>query len=305
MEDTQGEPLKIASANPGCGTCGPNGAAAKTSPSYVYALGKIQARFPSLAVEKEFAQLAGRTKVQGLTDRETIYSVLSQRANRYLVRQIVWVFTVEGLESCVLLPRDPGDFDLLVDTVRPVPRSTDVDIVIGTRGPMAPLELSGGLKVPLVIFDHIYSFDVGSLINSIPQTEGISTERFGVVAEELFSRIQQLADNTGNSDENRALNYLAVRYPVIYAHAAESFGRNCSLTGIAARPSRISEVRKIIDVIFSFTHRETDVTEKHFVRVDVTEKFPFLITKLSPYYDVDPNHKKGARDDDHNITSQI
>jgi PatG C-terminal len=285
MEQAQGEAPEVTLVSPGCGTCSPAGAAAKASPSYVYALGRIQARFPSLAVEREFAQLAGHSKVEGLTDRETVYSVLSQQANRYLARQMCWVFTVEGLESYVLLPRDPGDFDLLVDTVRPAPRATDVDIAIGTRGPMAPPELSGGLTVPLVMFDQIYSFDVDSLINSIPRTERISAERFGVVAEELFSRIRQLADNTGASDENRALNYLAVRYPAIYAHAAESFGRNRSLTEVTARPSRLSGVRNIVDVIFSFTHRETDVTEKHFVRVDVAEKFPFLITKLSPYYE--------------------
>jgi len=28
-----------------------------------------------------------------------------------------------------------------------------------------------------------------------------------------------------------------------------------------------------------------DVTEKYFVRVDVTEEFPFLVTRMSPYYD--------------------
>jgi len=38
-------------------------------------------------------------------------------------------------------------------------------------------------------------------------------------------------------------------------------------------------------VILSCTNRQTDVVEKYFVRVDVTEEFPFLITKLSPYYD--------------------
>jgi hypothetical protein len=27
------------------------------------------------------------------------------------------------------------------------------------------------------------------------------------------------------------------------------------------------------------------LTEKVFVRVDVTEEFPFLVTKLAPYYD--------------------
>jgi len=38
-------------------------------------------------------------------------------------------------------------------------------------------------------------------------------------------------------------------------------------------------------VIFSYTNRETDVTEKFFVRVDVSEEFPFMVTKMVPYYD--------------------
>ena len=43
--------------------------------------------------------------------------------------------------------------------------------------------------------------------------------------------------------------------------------------------------RKIVDVIFSYSNRSTDVTQKWSVRVDVTEEFPFLVTKLSPYFD--------------------
>jgi PatG C-terminal len=284
METKQGELLKAADAT-SCGTCNHASADGKIDHSYVYALGRIQARFPNLAVEKEFALVAGRTGVDGLTDGETVYATLSKQANRYLVREICWVFTVEGLESYVLLPGDPRDFDLLVDAVRPTHQMADVDIVIGMKGPLAPPELSGGLSVPVVMFNHIYSFDLDSLIASIHRPEEISADRFGTVVQELFSRIQQLANNTGASDEHRALNYLAVRYPAIYTHAAKSFGRNHSLTEMAARPSRLSAARKIIDVIFSFTHRETDVTEKHFVRVDATQKFPFLITKLSPYYE--------------------
>jgi len=81
------------------------------------------------------------------------------------------------------------------------------------------------------------------------------------------------------------MNYLAVRYPAIYATAAEAYGRNSSLTSVEVRVSRLSGARQIVNIIFSFTHRETDVTEKYFVRVDVTEEFPFLVTRLSPYYD--------------------
>jgi hypothetical protein len=41
----------------------------------------------------------------------------------------------------------------------------------------------------------------------------------------------------------------------------------------------------MVEVIFSYTNRNTDFTEKFSVRVDVSEEFPFLVKKLSPYYD--------------------
>ena len=35
-------------------------------------------------------------------------------------------------------------------------------------------------------------------------------------------------------------------------------------------------------MIFAYTNRHTDLVVKYFARVDVTEEFPFLVTKLSP-----------------------
>ena len=262
----------------------PTGAAMAT-PSYVYALGRVEPRFPRLAVEKELAQATGHAETTGLTDRQALHAVLSQRQNRYLVRQLCYVLTIEGLETYILHPRDPVDFDLLIDALRPAPRPTDVDVVIGMRGPIAPPELCNGLMIPIVVFDQIYSFDIYTLVRSIPRPEQIPAEQFEATAEELFMRIMQMADNAGATNEHRALNYLAVRYPAIYATAADAFGRNSSLAAVDVRPSRLSGVRRIVDVIFSYTHRQTDVTEKYFVRVDVTEEFPFLVTRLSPYYD--------------------
>ncbi|MCZ7359891.1 MAG: hypothetical protein O8C55_07440 [Candidatus Methanoperedens sp.] len=256
-----------------------------TSYSYIYALGRVMARFPTMSVEKEFAQAAGRAETAGLTDQQTFHSVLSKHENRYLVRKMCWVFTVEGMETYILQPRDPVDFELLVEAIRPVPGPTDIDVVIGMKGPIAPPEMCNGLMVPVVGFDQMYSFDIEELIKSIPRPETIPEEQFEAVAKELFWRIMQMTDNAGATDEHRALNYLAVRYPAIYAKTAEEFGRNYSMTAVEVLPSRLSGVRKIVDVIFSYTHRETDVTEKFFVRVDVTEEFPFLVTKLSPYYD--------------------
>jgi hypothetical protein len=109
--------------------------------SYAYAIGNIEPRFPSLSVEKEFAQATGRADTGGLTDRKALKKVLSDGGNRYLVRQLCWFFTVEGLETYLLLPRDPRDFDLLVEVVRDKPDPGDLDVVIGMRGPIAPPEM--------------------------------------------------------------------------------------------------------------------------------------------------------------------
>jgi hypothetical protein len=282
MEQAEG----IEQPAPGGGTAGanPNGAGGPAYP-YVYALGRVALRFPSLALEKELAQVTGRAETAGFTDRQALHAVLSQRSNRYLARQLCYVLTIEGLETYILRPRDPTDFELMVEAVRPAPRPTDVDVVIGVRGPIAPPELCNGLMIPIVVMDQLYSFDIDALIQSIPRPEQMTDEQFGPTAEELFIRIMQMADNAGATDEHRALNYLAVRYPAIYATAAERHTQNASLTAVEVRPSRLSGTRKIVDVIFSYTHRQTDVTEKYFVRVDVTEEFPFLVTRLSPYYD--------------------
>jgi hypothetical protein len=270
-----------------CATCGTVTAAngGMPTPSWVYAMGRIEPRFPSISVEKEFAQATGRDKTAGLTDRQALHTVLSKPENRYLVRQLCWVMTIEGLETYIVVPRDSADLGLLVDALRPNPQPWDLDIVIGSRGPIAPPQMCNGLMVPIVAFDQIYSFDRETLIKAIPKPEKTSAKEFAPAAEELFDRILQMTDNAGAGDEHRALNYLAVRYQAIYAKAAEYFAQNYSLSAVNVQGSPLSGSRKVLDVIFSYTNRSTDVVDKCFVRVDATEEFPFLVTKLSPYYD--------------------
>ena len=139
--------------------------------------------------------------------------------------------------------------------------------------------------VPIIAFDQIYSFDVDALIGSIPRPEQVEAERFKAVAEEVFNRVIQIADNAGATDEHRALNYLAMRYPAVYGAVADAHARNASLSAVYVQPSALSGTRRIVEVIFTFTNRNTDVVEKYSVRVDVTEQFPFLVTKISPYFD--------------------
>jgi hypothetical protein len=51
----------------------------------------------------------------------------------------------------------------------------------------------------------------------------------------------------------------------------------------------------VLGVIFSHTHRQRHVIEKYFVREDVTNHFPFLVTPLSPYYgSLMPNYRSAC-----------
>jgi hypothetical protein len=269
-----------------CSSCGNSVRADRMGnyePKFIYALGHVEPRFPTLGIEKEFAQASGMIDAEGLTDQQLLHEVLKH--NLYLARQMCWVFSIEGLDTYILQPQYTADYDLLIEATRSNPNPKDVDVVIGIQGPLAPPAMCNGLVAPIVHFDQLYSFDRDSLLNSLVRPKEIPEERFKSSNEELFDRLKQVTDNAGALDEHRALNYLLVRYPAIYTLTADQFGRNASLTAVNVQPSILSSSRRIVEVVFSFTNRKTDVIEKYFVRVDVTEEFPFLVTKLSSTFD--------------------
>ena len=259
------------------GTCG-----LKSLP-FVYVLGQIEARFPNRSIEKGYVQILERSKSANFEHQQAFYSVLSQPENRYLARKLSWILTKEGVPIYILLPTGPEDLDILLDAIRPSACSLDRQVVVGRKGPVAPPEMCG-LEVPMVLVDHLYSLEYNDFIKSI-RSESVTDEKFKAIARETFLRMMQLADNIGSTDKHRALNYLSVRYPAIYVKAAEELERNFLLTSVNAIFSRLSDNRKIVSVIQSFTNKETGAVEKYFVRVDLTEEFPFIVTKMAPYYD--------------------
>jgi hypothetical protein len=267
----------------GCGGSQP-GAEGVQRPSFVYALGQIDARYPCLSVEKEVAQANRRADLAGLSDRQALHAVVSRRENRYLARQLCWVLTIQGLETYIVVPRDPADLDALVEALAPRKQPL-VHAIVGLRGPIAPPDACNGLMLPLLAYDQMYSFDREALIRAIPRPEELSAEGFEAAAAELFDRVLQLTDNAGSTDEHRAINYLAIRYSDIYTKVAEEYAANAALDAVQVIQSRLTGNRNVIDVVLVFTDRAAGFTKKYFTRVDVTEEFPFLVTKLSPYYD--------------------
>ena len=120
-------------------------------------------------------------------------------------------------------------------------------------------------------------FSLSSLFN---------TEALTPTLNRFFDRLVQSADNFGDTDEWRALNFLAVRNSALYHLYAKMVGSgNYIFDSIRVIKSRLSGERSIVDPVFSFVEKKTGVVEKYFVRVDVSHLFPMLVHQVDEYFD--------------------
>ena len=210
--------MEKAASPEGC-SCGSHTGKMVSRPSYVYAIGKVTHRFPNKSIELELFQATGRTptdETSSITREEVVHKVLTDTANRYLARQICYVFKIGGLETYIVIPSDPLDIDRLAQALRPAPGVGDIDLIIGRKGPIASAEVCNGLLIPIIAVDQIYSFDRDILMKAIPKRKGESDDQFKKTSEALFHNIIQITDNAGATDQHRAINYLAVRYDEKY-----------------------------------------------------------------------------------------
>jgi PatG C-terminal len=269
-----------------CQTCRGAGGT-QNPPQFVYAVGQIVPRFPSISVEREFQLIASHAKTEGHPDSQVFNDIVLAPENRYLSRKLCWVFRVSGLETFILVSRDAQDLQLLLGTLSNDHDSPKDDVLIGRKLGVAPEGFCGALRLPMVVIDQIYSFQRKDFLNAIglerAGKHGDGGEGPTPAVAEVFARILQSTDNAGLSPGDRALNFLAIRYPALYHTVATRFDSNFSLAEISTRKSEVGSPREIVDVIFTFRHRQTGFFERVSTRVDVTEEFPFVVTQVTPY----------------------
>jgi hypothetical protein len=209
---------------------------------------------------------------------------------RYLARQICWILKVEGQAAYYLVLRDYEDLIDLVNCLEH-PEGDDLDLFVGTS-PLEPVDLCPGLSLPVVTVDQICSFKKERILEwcgSSSKTAPKKGEKRGQGSadgdgDRLFRMLVRSADNFGDKDKWRALNFLAVHYKPLYEKYSE-LSHSYDLIGIVVIPSRLSRDRRIVDPVISFRERETAIVRKFFVRVDVNYLFPMIITPLSEYFD--------------------
>jgi hypothetical protein len=281
---TPATPAPPAATRAACPACG--GGAASVQ-GYATLLGTATMAFPSLAVEKEFAQLLGNKNFNGFTDRQTINAILSKAEHRYVARRMCGQLILYGGGSSpayILVPEDPRDLDLLVDTLKRPISATEFDVVKGRLAGMAPPALCNAQELPILVYSQLYSFRVETFAKSIPRTDrtkNVPGPDFERAAEETFHRIMRMASNGVGA--TRALTYAALSYAGLYELVAEKYAQNSSLSEIGV--GQPVGNRDLADVRLKFVRRDTLFTETYRFTVNFSGPFEFLEEPLHPSYD--------------------
>jgi hypothetical protein len=283
---------RLTSAPPptgGCSTCGsgptPAPPVAPPFPTQgpVVAVGAVTCAFPSLSVEKEFAQLLGQKDFKGFTDRQTMYSVLSKPENRYLARRMCFLFTPYGAGASpayVLSPEEQDGIELLVDTLKRPPSSTEFDVVRGQVIGIAPPALCNAQQLPILSFYQLYSFGLDDFLGALPLPNNMKKEEFKAVSDELFHRALYLASNA--SGPTLGLSYAILSYAGLYRLVAEKYQQGYSLADIDVKPSRATPGSA--DIWLKFVERQTGFSETYSFTVNYSGPFAFLEEPLHPAF---------------------
>ncbi|MCC6554456.1 MAG: hypothetical protein IT372_15870 [Polyangiaceae bacterium] len=268
---------------------------------YIYAIGEVHARFPSQDVEKEFQQLCTEEDIKAPTFEQRLYDVLRRGENLYFAREMAWVFEIENVSTYMLRPRSDVELTQLIAAIEPErdPTQIEFDVVIGVHEPLPPRG-DGERDLPWVTVNRLFHFEAKAFLDRVPLPAAIqcmpagpakdaAIAQFRSLVYTIFNDMLQLADNTGDADEHRALNYVSLNYPDIYGLMwllpSPPTGGSWTFTGVEVRRSALSGARRIMDVIFKYTDTSAGVVTRYFTSVDVTGQFPFLVTKLQPYFD--------------------
>lgn len=259
-----------------CPECAKGSAA---PPSSLYAIGRLEARFPSLGIEREFQQRlasmpSGETSE---SKRMTLRRVLE--ANPYLAARMCYVLMVSGYPAYIVTPAGAYLREALFSAVS---GEGHWCVVIGKVGPMASPNTCQGVLAPLALANQIYAFSLADWLASLRlRLQGaldirkIKLATFETTARELFERIVESTENLGATDQHRALNYALMQHPGIFLAAAERVGRQV-LERIETRLIRGPGPRQVVAIVLTFLDVATGVPERQFCRVDVTEEWPFV-----------------------------
>ncbi|GAO44097.1 hypothetical protein [Flavihumibacter petaseus] len=268
---------RVATQHDGC-SC--NKSKGLQEEKYVYAIGKLSVRWPSMGLEREFQQRQRALLHGSEGSNASIAQVLA--ANFHIAKFSCFVLSIDGIPAYIVRPTGSSILEKLIDALDPVNNEKWITI-IGKRGQLADPAHTNGVIAPEMFCDVAYVFTVSQLMdNLVNQVKQILGSRkwdksvFQQKGKNVFYTIVGSPDNLGSMDGQRALNYLAVQHPGPYLAAME-FDEKAILESIDTRVMEGPSGQRIATVILRFIDRLTGVPQQVYTKVDVTEEWPFTV----------------------------
>lgn len=257
----------------------------------IYALGRLETRFPTLGFRQEFICRLNTLKPGGgdpLDEtilprdepRSTIAHVL--KVFPHLARSIHFYISVDEELCYWFQPTDQKMLDQVIEALALMDHPDAQVAAIGTKTPNAGVltELGTSAQVlacsliePFSIFgchngiidpDSLYAMFRNALIAACSNENDCSSLDSPSKFAEILHRIVGVPGNIGDQPEHRALNYLALHYPGAYLLAAHSAAIETQL--LRKGPRSVVQI--------SFIHETKSVIGT--VKIDVTDEWPFL-----------------------------
>ncbi len=279
----------------GCGgRCGGQAAHRITGRSTsVYGVGRVRGSFAHLGAERELQAVTGADP-HAVVPAADLAQLLADPSHRHVATQMCWTFESRlGTPGFTLVPRDREDLTLLIDFLQ------DDDLLHVIVGSPAiggsPFACPVQTGLPAVWLDQLFSFNPIELIEAMPTPsaarstdvdEGAADEtaKWQRAGTTLFDWLTRRLDNTGVSEQHRALNYLAVRYPAMYHLAYDQQRVGKVLIGLDAYPRQGQERRAVL-VRLTFRNPHTQVVERYHCEVDIHDVLPFVTRPFALSYD--------------------
>jgi len=277
MHPTEASATQLVIPAKSCPTCNAPRLTALPVPNpWVYVIGDVDPKYPSLAVEKEAIGGMARLKADGLSNDAALQKVMEAPEYAYLVREMCFVLLVHEVETYILVPHYPQDYPMLVEAAR-----SELSVVIGTVGPIANPDVCNGLTLPFLSFDKIYNFNKQGLISDLPVPEGADAAKFRSAASDIFNQIVQLINN--GTGMERALAFLLVKDPGLYHAIWQSFSQNAQLVSVELKAAPVNSTQALVDVVVHTQDRKTGVKRGVYARLALAGKLPYVVNYWQQY----------------------
>ncbi|WP_298769920.1 hypothetical protein [uncultured Shewanella sp.] len=268
--------------------------------TYLYINGYIKADFPTKGLKKEFERCCQCINDEGekhqflpakestvakqSTDefKQQLYDLVSKADYRYIARLMTWRFTNSYGHDIYNLTPTESQLPAMIAAIKPKKNKLAKPMVlVGYSTPHVNGEL------PTVDVRRLTKVSPSSIIKSIKATmPNIDVDKLKLIVAEILS----LSTNSGDNDQDRALNYILYQNLAIYSrsyellHGEGTGGQalaNARLMNIQVVPLQSGD-RYVVKVIFEYQSTQGG-TQYWYSAVDVTDEYPFLLESFERF----------------------